>query len=265
MMLSTTGANRILKTAIAFVFWIGLWQLAAISVGQELILPAPLSVLKTLVALGGTTDFWLSALNSLLRILGGFLSGVVLGTVLAVLTSWSRLLDTLFSPALRVVRATPVASFIILALLWLGKARVPGFSAMLMVVPVIWGSVCQAIRGVDKPLLEMARMYQFGRAKTLRLIYIPSVSPAWSAASVTAMGLGWKAGIAAEVLCQPKTAIGTNLYYSKIYLETPALFAWTAVIIILSFILENGFMLLMKRYSEPKNGRDLSDGGAPDD
>ncbi len=130
---------------------------------------------------------------------------------------------------------------------------------------MVWGSVCQAIRGVDKSLLEMARMYQFGRMKTLRLVYFPSVSPAWSAASVTAMGLGWKAGIAAEVLCLPKMAIGTNLYYSKIYLETPALFAWTAVIIVLSFILENGFMLLMKRYSEPKNNRASSDGGAGDD
>jgi NitT/TauT family transport system permease protein len=155
--------------------------------------------------------------------------------------------DTLLSPAIRVVRATPVASFIILALLWLGKARVPAFASALMVTPVIWQAAAAALRETDGDLLEMARIYGFGRLKTLRLIYIPSIRSQWSAACATAMGLAWKSGIAAEVICQVRPTIGEELYSAKIYVETPSLFAWTAVVICLSLVLENVLARLFVR------------------
>ena len=44
--------------------------------------------------------------------------------------------------------------------------------------------------------------------------------------------------IAAEVLGRPARAIGSQIYDSKIYLETPDLFAWTLVVILLSVLLE---------------------------
>lgn len=253
-----TKYRKFLYGLAAFVFWMLVWHIASvivekrIPIGAEMILPGPLLVLKTLAALCGESSFWVTAGLSLLRIFSGFLAGVLAGTLLAVLTVWSRLLDVLLSPLIRTVRATPVASFIILALLWIGKVRVPAFIAMLMVIPVVWANVCTAIRGTDKALLEMGRVYGFGFGKTLRLLYIPSVFPQWNAACVTALGLAWKSGVAAEVLCMPGSAIGTELYYSKIYLETPALFAWTAVVIVLSFVLEKGFERLMGRWVRSK-------------
>lgn len=247
MMRSTEKAKGLLKTAASFVFWIAVWYIAAFRVGQELVLPTPHSVLKTLGALCVTADFWEATSLSLFRIFGGFFLGLAAGTLIGAATEISAVFDVIFSPLIRVVRATPVASFIILALLWIGRASVPGFISMLMVTPVIWGAVTSAVRGTDGNLLEMAKAYSFGRVKTLRLIYIPSVFPSWRSAAVTSMGLAWKAGIAAEVLCLPKAAVGTNLYYSKIYLETPSLFAWTAVVIIMSFLLEILFVSLIKR------------------
>lgn len=243
---STGKAKKAIHTAIAAVFWILVWEAAAIAVSQELILPSPITVAKTLFRLCGEKAFWISALVSLIRIISGLLSGIVLGTLLAALTVRFSLMDALVSPLMSVVRATPVASFIILALLWIGKARVPGFIASLMVIPVVWGAVRSAARQTDKELLEMARAYRFSKWHTVRLLYIPSVLPTWNASCVTAMGLAWKAGIAAEALCQPKKAIGSELYYAKIYLETPELFAWTALVILLSFLLEYGFKRLMK-------------------
>jgi len=246
--------KQIGKSLAAFVFWMLVWQLASalvgrfVPIGAELILPGPLPVARTLADLAQTAAFWRTAGGTLLRIFCGFAAGVVLGTLLAALTVRSRIADTLLSPLIRTVRATPVASFIILALLWIGKVRVPAFISMLMVIPVLWSGVAAAIRNVDPGLTEMARTYGFGRGRTLRLVYVPAVFPHWNAACVTALGLAWKSGVAAEVLCAPRLAIGTELYYSKIYLETPALFAWTAVVIVLSFILEKGFEALMGRW-----------------
>jgi len=251
MLFTGKKKNRTLRALAAAAFWILVWEAAALAVGEELILPTPQSVLRTLVSLCGTGDFWVSAAMSLARILSGYAAGVAAGTLLAVLTSRFSLADALISPVMRVVRATPVASFIILALLWLGKGKVPGFSASLMVVPIVWGAVTSAVRETDRGLLEMADSYRFGPWRTLKLIYVPSVYPSWLAACVTSMGLAWKAGVAAEVLCQPKTAIGSELYFSKIYLETPSLFAWTAVVILLSFLLEGLFRRLVRGREKP--------------
>ena len=235
------------KSIAAFLFWMAVWQGAAMLLAQPYLLPSPWVVLKTLAALAGEGVFWLTALSSLGRIFLGFVCGVAVGTLLAAATLRWAAADAIFSPLLRVVRATPVASFILLAILFLGRARTPGFIATLMVTPIVWGNVVSAARETDGELLEMAGAYRFGPVKTLRLVYIPSIFPSWRAACLTGIGLAWKAGVAAEVLGQPKTAIGTELYYAKIYFETPALFAWTAVVVILSFLLEKSFVKLTGR------------------
>ncbi|NCB05647.1 MAG: ABC transporter permease subunit [Clostridia bacterium] len=178
------------------------------------------------------------------HIFGGFLAGIVLGTILAAATSVSRWADLLLSPAIKVVRATPVASFIILVLLWVESGRVPGIMSALMVLPVVWGNVSAGIAKTDPLLLEAASFYRFGAGKKLRLLYIPSVLPYFFSGCSTALGLAWKSGVAAEVLCLPSLAVGTKLYYAKIYLETPSLFAWTAVVILLSYLLERAFLAL---------------------
>ena len=230
--------KKLLRGAIALVFWIVLWYLAANMVGKELILPSPFAVWHSFVNLVTTADFWKSTFLTLLRIISGYILGVLLAIILAVATCSSKLLDTLLSPVIKMVRATPVASFIILALLWMGKNMVPGLIVTLMVVPIVWENIIVQYEHVDVQLLEMAEAYRFSIWKKFRYIYVPSVLPGFMAGCVTAMGLAWKSGIAAEVLAQPSIAIGTNLYYSKIYLETADLFAWTMVVILLSLGIE---------------------------
>ena len=152
-------------------------------------------------------------------------------------------------------RATPVASFILLVYLWVERGRVPGLISALMVLPVVWGNVTRGIAETDPQLLELARAYGFGRGRTLRRIYIPSVLPYFASGCRTALGLAWKAGVAAEVLCQPQNAIGTQIYNTKYYLETPSLFAWTLVVIALSFLLEWAVGGLLRRAEGPEGGR----------
>ena len=234
----TIWANKPLRAALALAFWLGAWQLLSAAVGLELLLPGPLSVARTLWRLLPKAGFWRSVALSLLRVLAGFAAGTALGAALAALTAASGLCDTLVSPAVRLMRTVPVASFSVLALLWLRSAVLPAVIAGIVVLPVVWGNVRAGIEAVDGEFLELARCYRFGRRKTLRLIYVPSVLPYFRAAVLSAAGMGWKAGVAAEVLCQPKFSIGAHLYNAKIYLETGELFAWTLVVIALSFALE---------------------------
>ena len=238
--------NPIFCLLLPPVFWLGVWQLCALLVdrsmggrGNELLLPYPATVLAALTHLAGTGAFWESVLLSLLRVLAGLVVGAGLGGLAAALTCASAWADRLLSPAIRVVRAAPVASFILLVLLWTGRDQVPVVIVALMVLPVVWDSLSQGIRATDAQWLELARAYRFSRWKTVRLIYLPGLRPHLSAALTTATGLAWKSGVAAEVLCLPSTALGTEIYQTKYYLEIPELFAWTGVAVALSLLLEH--------------------------
>jgi len=222
---------------VAFV-WLLIWQILYLLVQQDLLLASPLQVFLSLARLCTQLDFWLAALFSLLRIESGFLLGVIAGTIFAVLTVRFVWIDRFVYPAISAIRSTPIASFIILALVWMSSGKVVIFIVFLMVLPIVWANVTEGIRKIDPQLLEMAAVFQLNRRQIFRYIDIPSVSPFFIAAATTGLGLAWKAGIAAEVLSTPPHSLGGGLYEAKIYLETPELLAYTAVIVILSLLLE---------------------------
>ena len=253
---STTSRNKnkILRVVIPLAFWLGVWQLGAVFMDWRtegygsLLLPGPGEVAGRLAALAAEPAFWQAAAMSLGRIFAGFALGAVIGTAAAVATAAFAPADWVLTPAVKVVRAVPVASFIVLVLLWAPTTGVvPAIVSALMVLPVLWGNVGKGIAQTDPKLLELAKAYRFGGRKTFRLVYVPSVLPYFASGCATALGLAWKAGVAAEVLCLPKLAIGTRLYRAKITLETPDLFAWTVTVVVLSFVLERALGTLFRR------------------
>lgn len=233
--------KRFVKPVVVILFWLFIWNAAAKLVGQELLFPAPIAVFRRLFQLIQTPEFRQAAAVSLGRILLGALIGTAAGTLLAAATSRFRIADTLLRPLLTIVRSTPVASFVLLVLIWVGRDVLPVVIVVLMVLPVVWGNVTTGIADTDRQLLQMARLYRFGAWRTIMRVYAPSVLPHFLAACNTALGLAWKAGVAAEVLTVPRLSIGRYLYESKLYLETVDLFAWTVVVILLSLVIEKLF------------------------
>ena len=238
---TTRDKNTRLSPALrlgAVAVWLLLWQLASMAVGLPLLLPSPLAVLLRFGQLCTGADFWLTVASSLLRILLGFLLGVLFGTALAGLCWRFRLIDALARPLLGVLKSTPVASFIILALVWVKTTWLATVISFIMVLPLIYANVREGIDSADRQLLEMAQVFRLSRRKTFRYCYLPAILPFFLSAVSSALGFAWKSGIAAEVLGRPARAIGSQIYDSKIYLETPDLFAWTLVVILLSVLLE---------------------------
>ena len=230
----------------AIVFWMAVRYLAARAMNNPLLLPEPVRVFRCLGSMVVTAAFWQTAGISMFRILLGVACAVGLGTVLAVLTTQSRLLHTLIAPAITAMQATPVASFTILVLIWVSRDYVPVLICAMMGLPIVWSSVSGGIRMADPQLLEMAKVYRLSKLHTLRRIWIPSVMPFFRTACSSALGLGWKAGIAAEVLTVPKHSIGRMISESKLYLMTEELFAWTLAVIILSLLLLKLMLRLLK-------------------
>ena len=240
-------AFRMLKGLAVFAFWLSVWWLAAATVDREFLLPAPAAVVERFFALVVTADFWLVTATSLLRIVLGFLLGMLAGVALAALVAKSKLAYALIAPFIKAVRATPVASFIILALIWIAGARLPIFISFLMVLPVAWANTLAGIENTDRQLLVMASVFKVKASRIRRMIYWPSLRPYVLAAATTGLGLAWKSGITAEVIAQPKLAIGSEVQAGKVYLETADVFVWTAVVIALSLLLERLLLFLVKR------------------
>ncbi len=240
--------NKYARGALIGAFWIGVWTLLAALVGKPLLLPGPIDTLTALIRLAKTADFWQITGTTLLRVAVGYASAVVCGALLAVVCHRLQWMDALLSPIRTMIRATPVTSFIILVLLWLYRGHVPAFISFLMVLPIVWTGVQEALGAVDGNLLEMANMYRFSRWKRLRYIYLPSLRPALISACVTGLGFAWKSGIAAEVIALPAVSIGKYMNDAKVYLETADLFAWTLTVILLSMALEKLLKVLTLRW-----------------
>lgn len=231
--------KKILYIALSGIFWMIVWWIVALIVNQELFVVAPNKVAIRLFELAGQGEFWLSVLMSLIRVMIGYTLAVVVALFLSAVTYMSELAYYISSPLLSVVKAVPVASFIILALVWMEIDMVPIFITFLIVLPILWGNLHRGLKETDPKLLEMCRIYRVPVGRQIRGIYIPSVKPYFSSACRTAVGLAWKSGVAAEVLCKSiKFSIGGKLDSAKAIFETTDVFAWTTVTVILSIIIE---------------------------
>lgn len=245
-MMTERGKNWI-KNLLATLFWVAAWHILALRMGNPLLLPTPVQVLTRLWVLMGEASFWNIVGTSLGRILLGAAGGMLLGALLAVLTAFVPLMDALVAPLMSAIQAAPVASFAILVLIWLDRDYVPVLICGMMVLPVVWSNVSTGIRQTDPQLLELARVYRLAPHKVVQRIYLPSVLPYFRAACGSALGLGWKAGIAAEVLTVPKNSIGKMISESKLYLMTEDLFAWTLAVVLLSLGLQKILLWSLKR------------------
>ena len=229
------------------MFWLLVWEIASLAIGEELFLPSPSSVVFRLVSLIPEAEFWTSILFTLERILVGFLLALLSASVASGLSYRFRIVEILLDPAIRIIRATPVASIVILVLVWVRSRNLSVVISFLMVFPIIYTNVLEGLKSTDKDLLEAAAVYRIKGLKKLRYIYIPSLSSYIQSAISISLGLAWKSGIAAEVIGLPDGSIGERVYEAKIYLSTPDLFAWTIVIIILAFLFEHFFLFVSGR------------------
>lgn len=247
--------NERLQRLLAAALAVAVWQAASMAVGSSLLLASPVQVAARLFALVPTMAFWQTVFFSLLRIAGGFLLALALAAVLALAAGRLRVVEILLQPYVLAIKSVPVASFIIICLIWLNTSQLAVFISFLMVFPVIYSNTLQGIRSADPALLEMARLYRVPFSRRLGYIYVPQVKPFLLSGCSVALGMSWKSGVAAEVIGVVGGSIGERLYESKVYFQTADLLAWTVVIVICSVGFEKLVLWLLRRCFAAWEGR----------
>lgn len=236
----------------AVLVWLLVWQVGAQILNEHLLLPTPVDVIKRLISLVGTADYWQRVLFTLWHIVFGLILGMAAGVLLGCVSALSKIVKQLLAPLMYVIKTIPVASFIILALVWLDEETLGEFISFLICLPVFYVNTLSGIESADGKLIEMTKMYRVGFVKRVRAVYLPAIAPYFGAALDVAVGLSFKSGTAAEVIAIPGGSIGEKLYRAKIYFETGDMLAWTITIVLMSaltaFLLKHAVRALTGRF-----------------
>ena len=227
-----------LRKTIIILCWLLVWAIVSRSIQNKILLAGPIETLQALCKLVTTNPFWNACLGTILRIAIGYMAGMLLGILLAVISAGRSWLEEILAPVITLMKAVPVASVVVIFLIWWGSGNLAVAISFFMALPNFYLNSLEGIRSTDQKLLEMAKVFIMPARNRFFYIYRPALRPFWDSAIKLSVGMSWKAGVAAEVIGLPERAIGEQLYMSKIYLETDKVFAWTLVIILLSQLFE---------------------------
>ncbi|MGN0401211.1 MAG: ATP-binding cassette domain-containing protein [Acetatifactor sp.] len=252
------------KKAAIILFWLSVWYLLALWMDNPILLVTPPEAVVALGKSMGTLVFWKTVFFSLLRIGAGFFLGTVAALILAGMAFRFSLLAEILSPVITLLKAVPVASFVVLLLIWWGSSWLAVAICFLVVLPNLYINTLEGLQNTDEKLIEMAEVFRMPLRNKFFYIYRPSLQPFLVAGLKLSLGMSWKSGVAAEIIGTPAFSIGERLYLSKVYLDTAGVFAWTAVVILLSFCFEKVVLWLADKFFawEPACGSTGSNAGS---
>lgn len=241
----STLQNKKRKIIIGLI-WLGIWQIMASLIGEEILLPSPFLVLQRFFELVVTKEFYITLFSSFGKIFIGFVLSIVFGLILAYISYKYDLFYEFINPIIVIFRSIPLASLVIFLLFWVNTKNLSILVSFIMAMPIIYTNTYVGLKSIDKKLLQMASIYEINEINRLKYIYLIKAKSFIKSSIISVSGLVLKAGIAGEVIGLPDNSIGKNLYNTKIYLDMPSLLAWTLAILFLSFIFEYGLRKILE-------------------
>ncbi|KEI01617.1 ABC transporter permease subunit [Clostridium botulinum] len=237
------------KKTLILIFWLLVWEIFSLFINNQILFPSPNRVFKSLYELILQEYFWRCIANSIIRVILGLLISILLGMLLGIFSGLNRSLEEVLIPIITTIKATPIMSIIIIALVWFKASNVSIFTTILICFPIIYTNIIEGIKSSDIKLIQMAKMYKVKKRYLIREFYIPSIRSYAISSILMCLGLAWKVSVTSEVLSTPKYSIGLNLLNSKTTLETEELFAWTIIVVMLSLLFE----LIFRYYVNKRN------------
>lgn len=242
--------NKWLRRIAIIAAWLIVWQIVSMCVNNSILLVGPVTTFCVLINKVAEILFWKSILGSMLRITAGFLAGWLLGLLLAAASGYCTWVEEILRPFMTLIKTIPVASFVVLFLIWFRTDFLAVIISMFVVLPNVYLNTLEGIKSTDVKLLEMAAVYEIHPLDKFFYIYRPVLKPFWESCMKLSIGMSWKSGVAAEVIGIPEASIGEQLYMSKIYLDTAGVLAWTVAIVLISTLCEKVFLGMWSQFLE---------------
>ena len=227
--------HKILPVLILLV----IWEISACIYDKAVFFPSVHQTFFALVEILKSEEFLKVVYMTFTRVLCGLFYGTLSGCAFAILSYKVKFIHSIMIPLLSVIKATPIASIIILLYISpLNGNAIAILISFLIVFPIVWQNVYDAFNSIDKDLIEVAKIYEFSFIKKLKFLILPELKKFIIPATVTSIGLAFKAEIAAEIIAGVNDSIGQMIYYAKDVPAADRVFAWTIIGILLSILVE---------------------------
>ena len=222
------------KRILAIFFILIIWQIIAMSLDNNILIPSPIETISSVFTLLCKTSTWQSIAVTLLRVTRGLCISLVLSLVLLFLYEADHRTEKLFSPVVTLISSIPNISYMILAIIWLGSEGSVSVVTMMVLFPVTFQGLFSTVLDEEGSLKDVQFLYKESFIFRVKYHLLPMLSFTILRTMKTALQLGFKVGIMAEIVASVRTGIGRSMHFANLNLNTAEVLAWTLIIILLS-------------------------------
>ena len=230
------------KTFILVVIAVA-WELYARRLNNPLLVPTFSATLEAMWGGIASGDIPQKVANSVVLLLKGYTTGLILAMTLTALAMMFRLGNDLLETLTSAFNPLPAIALLPLALIWfgLGDASI----IFVLVHSVLWAvalNTHSGFRSVTNTLRMVGRNCGLKGIRFIVLILIPAAFPSILTGLKIGWAFAWRTLIAAELVfgvSSGKGGLGWYIYENKNMLDIPAVFAGLFTVILIGLTVEN--------------------------
>jgi NitT/TauT family transport system permease protein len=208
----------------------------------KFVMPSPADTLRALLV----PDYaWgVNTLVTATEIFGGYALALVVGVLLALLFTWSKVLESLMLPLLVTLNMIPKVALGPLIIVWFKYGVFPNslMAFSIAVFPILL-TTARGLREIEPDLLDLVRSLRGSRWQLFAKIQLPGALPYVFSGMKVAAILAVAGAIVGEFLGSDR-GLGYLMLQVQVTLDTPAMFMAVALITMLGMLLYGLVMLL---------------------
>ncbi|MGE8077499.1 ABC transporter permease [Peribacillus loiseleuriae] len=195
------------------------------------LLPIPSVIVEGLYQMALEGTLWGHIGTTLIRVFAGFLIGTFTAVIIGSLVGYMKIFEELIDPIIQAFRSIPSLAWVPLFILWMGI----GESSKVILIAVgvffpVYLNMVAGIRGVDRKLIEVGKIYGYTSFEIVSKIILPASLPSLLTGIRSGLGLGWMFVVAAEIMGASKglgylLIVGQNTYSPDVIIGSIILFA----------------------------------------
>jgi ABC-type nitrate/sulfonate/bicarbonate transport system permease component len=245
--LRLTSLIRAIQVAVVVVLFGGWVFVTSTHAINPLFLPGPLPVVKALARLLGTSDFWSAVGVTALTTAFAYAIAVTAGILLGFFIGRSPTLTAAYRPVLSGVFAIPLTLIfpLFVVMFGLGPPSKIAFGALYGFFPIVLNTIA-GFSGIDPLFLRAARSQGASRAQTLRHIYLPGAWPVVLTGLRIGFFITFASVLGGETLSSA-SGVGHAIAHEGDLLDSPPMFAWIAIVLAVTVLLNLGLTEIEKR------------------
>ena len=239
--------KKIEKILVPLIFWFVIFWGLSLIVNNPILFPSPYAVLVKMSEKLISYSFWLLFFKTGLKIVFALILSQSLGVIFAYLSYRSSFMRGISDSFMAFVKTSPVAVLTIILLVWLPASLISIFLVILVVLPQTYLSLLSSLDNIDRDVREMLDIFRVGSKNRLKYVYGRLMFQTLLSSFSFVWGFAWKSGISGEIISQARQSFGNLFYQAKIYLEIDELFAYSILLVLLTFLLEKLILYLIRR------------------